>query len=58
MLGLRFGLWSASEGGISALIWCLRSDVVGFKSGLGLELKSAGVEVLMIWSLISVVDGL
>ena len=32
--------------------------MVGFESGLGLELASVGFKVLMIWLLISVVIGL
>ena len=44
----------ASEGDGSSFLSLLFSVVVVSKSGLGLELATAGVEVLILWSLRSV----
>ena len=35
-LSLWLWLWFASAGGSSALLWLVRSVVVGFESGIGL----------------------
>ena len=59
ILAIKWGhLHASSSGGGSFFLSFLCSVVVVSKSGLGLELATAGVKVSMIWSLTSVVRGL